>query len=90
MTEHSDSGASNVRFEVADNPPAPLVLGMGLQLAILCIAGVILTPAIVVRAAGRRGVVSLVGSIRCCPCKRYYDNCASGAPWKNRCWLCGC
>ena len=52
MTEHNDSGTSNVRFEVADSPPAPLVLGMGLQLAILCIAGVILTPAIVVRAAG--------------------------------------
>lgn len=52
MTEHTDSGASNVRYEAADSPPVPLVIGMGLQLAILCIAGIILTPAIVVRAAG--------------------------------------
>ncbi|MXW52996.1 MAG: hypothetical protein F4X44_07905 [Gammaproteobacteria bacterium] len=52
MTENSETSASNVKFEVADSPPTPLVLGMGLQLAILCIAGIILTPAIVVRAAG--------------------------------------
>lgn len=52
MTENSNTSASNVRYEVADSPPTPLVLGMGLQLAILCIAGIILTPAIVVRAAG--------------------------------------
>lgn len=52
MTDHFDTSASNIRFEVEDTPPTPLVLGMGLQLAILCIAGIILTPSIVVRAAG--------------------------------------
>ena len=34
------------------NPPAALAFGLGLQLAILCLAGIVLTPAIVIRAAG--------------------------------------
>ncbi|MDE0304460.1 MAG: hypothetical protein OXI87_06185 [Albidovulum sp.] len=42
----------HIRFQADEKPPAALTVGLGLQLAILCIAGVVLTPAIVVRAAG--------------------------------------
>ncbi|MCY4432499.1 MAG: hypothetical protein OXE45_02385, partial [bacterium] len=35
-----------------DKPPAALTVGMGLQFAVLAIAGIVLTPAIVIRAAG--------------------------------------
>ena len=48
-----DSGnPSGVRYEPDEKPPAPLAFGLGLQLAVLNIAGVVLTPAIVVRAGG--------------------------------------
>ena len=48
-----DSGNfSGVRYEPDERPPAPLAFGLGLQLAVLNIAGVVLTPAIVVRAGG--------------------------------------
>ena len=41
-----------IRFEPDDKPPTALTAGMGLQFAILSIAGIVLTPAIVIRAAG--------------------------------------
>ena len=50
-TELSDS-RSGVRFEADENPPLPLTFGLGLQLAVLAIGGIVLTPAIIVRAAG--------------------------------------
>ena len=51
--EADDSGnPSGVRYEPDEKPPAPLAFGLGLQLAVLNIAGVVLTPAIVVRAGG--------------------------------------
>ena len=42
----------DVRYEPNDRPPAALSFGMGAQQAVLCIAGVVLTPVIVIRAAG--------------------------------------
>ena len=51
MTAESAS-ASNVRYEPNDKLPKPLAFGLGLQFAVLCIAGIVLTPAIVIRAAG--------------------------------------
>ena len=42
----------NVRYEADDRPPKILAFGLGLQLAVLTVAGVVLTPVIVVRAAG--------------------------------------
>ena len=42
---------TSVRYEPDDKPPAALTFGLGLQLAILCLSGIVLTPAIVVRAA---------------------------------------
>ncbi|MYC80956.1 MAG: hypothetical protein F4X19_02540 [Acidobacteria bacterium] len=41
-----------VRYEPDEKPPVLLSLGLGLQLAVLCVAGVVLTPAIVIRVAG--------------------------------------
>ena len=43
---------STVRYEPDDRPPTLLAVGLGLQLAILTISGVVLTPLIVVQAAG--------------------------------------
>ncbi len=42
----------HLRYQADEKPPAALAFAIGLQLAIICIAGVVLTPAIVVRAAG--------------------------------------
>ena len=51
--ENSDPvGQRHVRFEPDDKPPVVLAAGMGLQFAVLSIAGIVLTPAIVIRAAG--------------------------------------
>ena len=44
--------ATAVRYQPTDTPPTPLAFGLGLQQAALCVAGIVLTPAIVVRAAG--------------------------------------
>ncbi len=41
-----------VRYEADESPPIAISFGLGLQLAILCIASIVLTPAIVIRAAG--------------------------------------
>ena len=50
--EADQTDRTSVRYEANERPPAPLAFGLGLQLAILTIAGVVLTPAIVIRAAG--------------------------------------
>ncbi len=52
MPEHAPAPDRHIRFEADDKPPLPLTAGLGLQFAILAIAGIVLTPAIVVRAAG--------------------------------------
>ena len=52
MTTGGSERPGGVRYEPDEKPPLALSCGLGLQLAILCIAGVALTPAIVVRAAG--------------------------------------
>ncbi|MEX0807389.1 MAG: solute carrier family 23 protein [Dongiaceae bacterium] len=43
---------ANVRFEVNDRPPHPLSLALGAQSVALIIAGIVLTPVIVLRAGG--------------------------------------
>ena len=52
MTSGGPERTGGVRYEPNERPPLALAGGLGLQLAVLCIAGVALTPAIVVRAAG--------------------------------------
>ena len=41
-----------LRYEPEEQPPPALALGLGFQFAMLTVAGIVLTPAIVVRAAG--------------------------------------
>ncbi len=42
---------AGVRYEPDEKPPGALALGLGAQLALLTVAGIVLTPAIVIRAA---------------------------------------
>ncbi len=42
----------HIRYAADEKPPTPLAFGLGLQLALLTIAAIVLTPSIVVRAAG--------------------------------------
>ena len=43
---------TSIRYEPDDRPPILLAFGLGLQLAVLSVAGIVLTTAIVVRAGG--------------------------------------
>ena len=43
---------SGVRYQPDESPPMALAFALGLQLAVLTIAGIVLTPVIVIRAAG--------------------------------------
>ena len=52
MQHDASAGSRHVRYEPDDKPPLALTAGLGLQFAILSIAGIVLTPAIVIRAAG--------------------------------------
>ena len=52
MTTESTAQESTIRYEADEQPPLPLSAGLGLQLAVLTIAGIVFTPAIVVGAAG--------------------------------------
>lgn len=49
-TEQNEQPAG-VRYEPDERPPGALALGLGVQLALLIVAGIVLTPAIVIRAA---------------------------------------
>ena len=49
---HENEASRLIRYEADERPPIPLAFGLGLQLALVTIAGIILTPSIVVRAAG--------------------------------------
>ena len=52
MATDDSNRQTGVRYQPDEKPPTALAFGLGLQLAILCIAGIVLTPAIVIRAAG--------------------------------------
>ena len=45
----------SVRYEPEENPPHALSLGLGLQMAGISVAGIIITPVIVIKAAGIEG-----------------------------------
>ena len=47
-----ESSSAGIRYEPDESPSLPLAIGLGLQLVILNVAGIVLTPAIVIRAAG--------------------------------------
>ncbi|MCY4275543.1 MAG: xanthine/uracil/vitamin C permease, partial [Gammaproteobacteria bacterium] len=46
-----NSHEKKLLYQADDSPPLPLTIGLGAQLSILCIGGIVLTPAIVIRAA---------------------------------------
>ncbi len=53
MNPQGDStGRPSIRFQNDERPPLAITAGLGFQFAILCIAGIVLTPAIVIRAGG--------------------------------------
>ncbi len=52
MSATTAAGVRDVRYEPEEQPPPALALGLGFQFAMLTVAGIVLTPAIVVRAAG--------------------------------------
>ena len=52
MNSTDASHRSGIRYEADESPPLPLAIGLGLQLAALALGGIVLTPAIIVRAAG--------------------------------------
>ena len=52
MNATAAGGAAGVRYEPDEKPPTLLALGVGLQLAVLNIAGIMLIPLVVMRAGG--------------------------------------
>ncbi len=52
MSSTTVAGVRDVRYEPEEQPPPALAIGLGFQFAMLTVAGIVLTPAIVVRAAG--------------------------------------
>lgn len=52
MSTDTSALRSDIRYEPNDRPPTLLAAGLGLQLAILTISGIVLTPLIVIKAAG--------------------------------------
>ncbi len=46
------TSATDIRYEPNETPPLPLTIGLGFQMALLSIAGIVLTPAVVIRAGG--------------------------------------
>ena len=52
MDAENSARRASIRYQPDENPPTVLAFGLGLQLAILCLAGIVLTPAIVARAVG--------------------------------------
>ena len=52
MSATAADGRAGVRYQPDERPPTPLALGVGLQLAVLNIAAIVLIPLVVMRAAG--------------------------------------
>ena len=51
MNAKNANGHTGIRYQPDEKPPAPLAFGLGLQLAALSIAAIILIPTVVMRAA---------------------------------------
>ncbi|MDE0409396.1 MAG: hypothetical protein OXN81_16225 [Alphaproteobacteria bacterium] len=52
MTTNASGSRIGLRYQPDERPPAALAFGLGLQIALLTIAAIILVPTIVIRAAG--------------------------------------
>ena len=53
METDTTHGKDSIRYQPDENPPPLLSFGIGFQAAMLVIGGIVLTPAIVIRAAGQ-------------------------------------
>ncbi len=53
MESSGPAKTHDIRYEPNERPPHMLAFGLGFQAALLCLGGVVLTPAIVIRAAGQ-------------------------------------
>ena len=49
---NQENGQIDVRYEPHEKPAIPLTIGLGVQMAILVVAGIILTPTVIIRAGG--------------------------------------
>ena len=56
MESDTTRGTDSIRYEPNENPPPLLSFGIGFQAAMLVIGGIVLTPAIVIRAADQSEV----------------------------------
>ncbi|MCE2390100.1 MAG: purine/pyrimidine permease [Proteobacteria bacterium] len=52
LTPTEKEELSVIRYQPDEQPPLPMAFGLGFQQAALCISGMVLTPMIVIRAAG--------------------------------------
>ena len=52
MASNDSDSSRSIRYEPDEQPPHALALGLGFQYAMFAVAGIVVTPAIVVRAAG--------------------------------------
>ncbi len=52
MSDTDSNQTASIRYQADEIPPISLSTGLGIQLAVLCIAGIVLTPALVIQAAG--------------------------------------
>jgi len=52
VQESNSEVQTGVRVEADEKPPRLIAIGLGLQLALLCIGGIVLTPVIVIQAGG--------------------------------------
>ena len=52
MNAAQSGGRTDIRYQPDENPPVTLTIGLGLQLAALNIAAVMLIPTVIIRAAG--------------------------------------
>ena len=55
MVSNKPSSFIDLRYQADERPPPSLTFGLGVQLAVLCLGGIVLTPSIVIRAANGSG-----------------------------------
>ncbi len=58
MAMQANQDTKNIRYSAEESPPTALAAGLGFQVVILIIAGIILTPAIVMRSADQSASVT--------------------------------
>ena len=76
MSGSGPAGGAGLRYEADERIPSTLALGLGLQLAVLCVAIPILIPTAVMRIGGARRFLPDMGGIRRGRDQRRHD----GAP----------